>query len=371
MFSIRPLETGDIPALPAIHLASFPGGEDPETVRRGYQTLVPELVERQRLEAEHRAPSLVAEQEGVVVGFVLVDGRQVEFVDSMLWLATTSHLAVSKEARGGLAAIRLLREVMAGPQDLTYVNQSNPAARQVLRAAGFQQFPAYSLRWDRMLRPATSLASRIGRRLGLPISTVVDRSGRIETQLPPRVLQRWTPPLPEPSNHLSFGDLTIETVASVGPLLVADADLRPPFGNPAIVKAIWDRLDNDRPRTSKLRLSVRTHRGDVVGWFIVDIEPEGKAEVLQMVVRPEHQRPALVDLLHELRERGVVTVGGELPMSLIYDLEELGCAITSANSTTSVHSTRTGILEAFANGRVLLSHLEGEFLVNPPASADR
>ena len=108
--------------------------------------------------------------------------------------------------------------------------------------------------------------------------------------------------------------------------------------------------------------------GDLVGWYFADITSDGYADVFQLAARPEHRRAAMITLLHDLDDRGVVDVSGDAPLELLFDLEGLGCQLTTNRATTAVHTSDPGILAAFRANRVWLSALEGEYLLNPPAA---
>ena len=371
MGGVRPLETKDLPKLTDVHFAAFGDyGPTREEVDRGYQVKLPELLLADPDNA-HASPSLVFEQDGDVVGFVLVNCRPVLFRGERLWCATTSHLGVLPDARASLAGIHLLRAATEGPQDLTYVDRSNAAGRQALKAAGFEQIPADSLRWEKMLRPGADLSRRVGNRLGRGAGLLAKVTERVETAGPDAVRKRTIADLPPLPKTLASEPLTIDTVMSAAPGFLVGVELHPDFSERDRLERQWDLLAKARANSTIVSRSVTNRKGDVVGWYIVDINHLGDADVVQLLATPAQQRAVMLAMLHELREREVVRVEGDLPLSMLYDAEMLGCRPTAADATTSVKTANTDVLEAFRRGAVWLSALEGEFLMDPPAAVPR
>lgn len=368
MGGVRPLSNDDLPRLAEIHLAAFGHvGNTPAEVERGYVDLLPSVF-LDHSDTDHASPSLVFEHEGAVVGFVLVTSRQVRHGDDRIWLASTSHLAVDPEARASLAAIHLMRAITEGPQDLTYVDRSNEASRATLQAAGFVPMPNYSLQWKRMLRPGVSASRRLADRFGGRADFLVGLGRRAESAMPDSLRTRAVPDLPQRPPTLSSVPLTIDHVVTAGPRLMERYELRPLFNDSAVIEREWDLHARARPNSLVARTALVSRRGDVVGWYIADIDADGVAQVLQFVARPEHQRAVFVSMLHDLDEREVDEAIGDLPMSLLYDVEGTGCRLSSDLATTSVHASDDRLIELFRHNRAWLSAIEGEFLLNPPAA---
>ncbi len=371
MGGVRPLESDDLPRLVEVHLATFGHvGNTRDEIERGYIDKLPSVF-LEHSDADHASPSLVFEHEGSVVGFVLVVSRQVRFGDERIWLASTSHLAVDPSARSSLAAIHLMRAITEGPQDLTYVDRSNAASRATLQAAGFEPMPNYSLRWRRVLRPAVSASQRLAGRLGGRAEFLVGLGRRADASLPERIRSRTVAELPKRPPTLSSVPLTIDHVVTAGPALMSGYDLHPIFGDASVVEREWNLHALARPNSLVNRTAVVSRRGDVVGWYIDEIEDDGWARVLQFVARPEHRQAVFVSMLHDLDEREAVDVVGDLPLDLLYDAEVAGCRLSSDTATTSVHASDDRLLEVFRRNRAWLSAIEGEFLLNPPAAVRR
>ena len=368
MGGVRPLTPDDHARLAELHLAAFGHfGNTPEEIEQGYLTKI-DAVMPDVVADGVASPALGFEHDGEVVGFVLVSSRPVQFRDRRVWLATTSHLAVDPAARSSLAAVHLMRAVVDGPQDLTYVDRSNGASRLTMRAAGFEAMPNYSLRWKRSLRPAVAFSQRVGGRVGRGADLVESIGRRVERLLPGAVKHRMAAELPDRPPAVTTGPLTIDDVVECGSVLMSAYDLHPIFDDRSVVEREWDHLARARPNSVIVQQAFRSRRGDLVGWYFADIANDGYADVFQFVARPEHRHAALIAMLHDLNGHGVVDLSGDAPLDLLFDLEGLGCELTTDLATTSVHSSDPEILDAFRANRVWLSALEGEYLLNPPAA---
>ncbi len=371
MGGVRPLESKDLVQLTDIHFATFGDyGPTREQVDRGYQVKLPELI-LDNPDSAHASPSLVFEQDGKVVGFVLVACRAVQFRGERLWSATTSHLGVLPDARASLAGIHLLRAAGDGPQDLTYVDRSNAAGRQALKAAGFEQIPSYSLRWEKMLRPGAHVGRRLGDRFARGAGLLSKVAEQVEASGPGAVRKRAIAELPPLPKTIASEPLTIDVVAAAAPGFLDGIDLHPDFSDRDRLERHWDLLAKARVNSVIVSQAITNRKGDVVGWYVVDINDYGDADVVQFLATPAQQRTVLLALLHDLRERGVVRVEGDLPLSMLYDAEMLGCRPTALDAATSVKTSNPDVLDAFHRGAVWMSALEGEYLMDPPAAVPR
>ncbi len=363
MGGVRELNIDDGPALAQLHLEVFGrGGATEDQVRQAYSPpLLSMILDHQY--ADHAAPSMVFEDQGDVVGFVLNICRPVMLDGERIWVATTSHLAVRDGSRSSLAGIHLLRAITDGPQDATYIDRSNSSGRKAAEAAGFVPFPAYSLRWTRRMQPAAELSKRLARKAGAPSLRRIEPL--VDTVMPALVRNRLSPELPERPAGLTSRELTIENVVEVGSSLLWSADLHPVFDDGVHLKHEWDLLERTYPNCDLLRRGLFSKRGDLVAWYIVLLRTDDRAEVVQFVANKAVQRMAFIHLLHDIADTEHISAAGRLPPNLFYDVEGLGCVVTTNSATVAVHAKNPRVLETFRQGRSWLTSMEGETLINP------
>ncbi len=370
MGEVRAVREADLEQMAQVHLnAQGHIGNTVDEVVRGYTVKVPELILNHRYSA-HASPSLVFEQDGDVHGFVLVGCQPVVFSGERLWSASTSHLMVDPNARSSLAAVHLLRAVIEGPQDLVFVDRSNTAGRVALQAAGFEQLPASSLRWRKVLQRGTARSQQLASRTRISISRATDVAQQGE-RLAGRLLRRSLhAELPESPRGISIEELTTEHVADNLSNMLTAADLHPDFSDIGHLEHTWRLIERSRPNSSIIAHAVLNPRGRTLGWYIMDINEFGHAEVVQMMAVDAHRRTVLLQALTQAQINNAVIVEGRLPLDLIYPASDLGCTVTSSEAT-SIHTSKPKLLDCFQQGRALLSPLEGEFLINPVSAVPR
>ncbi len=368
---VRPLEPADLPALAELHVEVYGTfTATPEVIRRGYVERWPAL-SADSAGSDAVSPSLVFELDGAIVGYVLVGRQPAVFRDERIWVASTSHLTVHPDARASLAAIHLMRAIAAGPQDLTYIDRSNETGRQALRAAGFEQVPAYSLRWEKQLRPGRRFARRLALRLPRGSDAVIGAVARSEDSLPNVLRRRALAELPPAPEVLQTESLTIDHVVVAGPRLLERFELHSDVSDRETIAAQWRLLEAARPQSRFVRRALVSRRGDVVGWYIVDIDDIGFAEVIEFASLPQQHRAAKLVMLHDLMEHDVVITQGNLHPENLYDTDSLGGTVITEHATTSVSARDDALLEAFRRNRASLNAVEGEFLIDPTAAVER
>src|SRR5260221_649660 len=105
--------------------------------------------------ADPSLPSWVARDRERGVGFVGVMPRPMRHRGKPGRAAVLAQLMIEpQDKRYGLAAARLLRAALAGPQELTLSDGANDASRRMWEACGGSTLTLYGLQWHRLLRPA-------------------------------------------------------------------------------------------------------------------------------------------------------------------------------------------------------------------------
>lgn len=371
MKGIRELVEDDLEALAPLYLSFHEDDSRSEReLREAYAFNVPKMF-LEPLPGTKSSPSLVYEENGHVEGMIGVAARPFLFGDRRVWGAVTTLLIVSAEASRSLAGVRLVQSALAGPQDFTFVDQSNSAGRQTLRAAGAETIAPYSLRWAKTLRPGAVKATRIAERR-LP-ARLRARSARVteavldtEHQLPSSIKRRIVTELPDRPKGAHVTELTRDDVVQFGPGLLSRFELRPDVGDADFVRSQWDLLELGRSPQRTAKAAVRSDRGKLLGWYIVHVPSNGEAEVVQFVARPESRSRVLTFLLRDAMERGALVVRGDAVPDLLFDLSDLGCTFRIHLSAFSAHSgTDDGLVEAFRRSAAFVSGMEGETLINP------
>src|SRR5439155_8853483 len=119
-------------------------------------------------------PSLVYEHDdGRVLGFLGVVPRRMWLGDRPVRAAVGSQFIVEPSRRSTLAAVKLLKAFLSGPQDLPIADEANDVSRKLWERLGGAAALLYSMYWLRPLRPSRFVMHRLGRR---GVSTAVARA---------------------------------------------------------------------------------------------------------------------------------------------------------------------------------------------------
>src|SRR5918992_847151 len=160
MAEMRPLERDDLHAVAALLRANLT--ETPEEqIRRDITGFMDDPW------ADPELPSLVAVQDGEIIGFVGAQVRRFRFEDRVLRAVCPSHLTVAAGKRGGAAGALLLRKFLTSGQDFTFSDTANDEVARIWQALGGRLDHARAFDWMLVLRPlrwAGSLAATAGRR---------------------------------------------------------------------------------------------------------------------------------------------------------------------------------------------------------------
>src|ERR1041385_8203573 len=257
-----------------------------------------------------------------------------------------------------LVASRLLRRVLAGPQQLLYSDIANDAGRRIFEALGGCTIMLYSLKWQRPLRPARHAIAWLGARgapgavTGLlrPIGSALDS-----------VLKRGGPTeVAAIADGYVIEDLPLDVLAQRLPDLVGNRPLHPEYDErwlDWIVRVAQQTM----PHAVLRRRLVRDAAQRPAGWFLYFLEPGASAEVLQLVARKDAYAAVFDALLADARDAGATMLSGRLEPSMVQEMSARHCVFRQADHWTLVQTNDPEILGTIAAGRGFLSRLEGEW----------
>ena len=133
---IRSFKTEDIPQVADLHRRVFGVAEQtsPELLD-AYRTYFTEVLLNHPWRQEAANSLVYQEKTGRITGFLAVMPRRMIFNGRAIEARITSQFAVDPEYRG-CVGLRLLSEVLAGPQDLTIADESNADSRILWEGLG-------------------------------------------------------------------------------------------------------------------------------------------------------------------------------------------------------------------------------------------
>jgi hypothetical protein len=303
--------------------------------------------------ADPDTPSLVATEDGRVVGWIAAAARRLRFGDREIRGVCCSHLVVDPASRSSAAGALLLSRLLSGPQELTWSDSANDPVLRMWRVYGGHIDHSRACDWMLVLRPLRWLGG---------IAAALPRRGAASRELVPVAA-------------FPFQALGARRGAdSNGGADVAGEDV-----GPAEIAENWSALtakrrislDYDKAFLDQLfmliagrngPLTVRLVRrgGTPIGLYVCIPGRGGGLRVLHLSGR-EREIPAVMDeLVEHARAQGVRFLFGRLEPHLDAPVRERLAAIGLARRPI-VHSRDPELLAALQTDAALLTRLDSEW----------
>lgn len=364
MTEIRPLERGDIPAVARLFALEWRGSEgasDPELERFFESTLLDYPW------ADPELPSLLAVDGDTVVGMIGSNVRRVVFDGRPLRMVCSAHLVSHPHARTRAIGARLMKALLAGPQDVTITDGATDEVRRMWETFGGASVGLGALSFVRLFRPA-SLATdlvlgRRSRRLAgnplrfLPAS--VDGVAR-------RAARRRLVPLPA---DCTSSALTPEALVEHAGRVTAGLRFHAAYDIPYLTW-LFDELARVEARGTLWSEGVPRGRlwaelveagGTVAGWYVCHLRDAGFCRVLQFAAAPRGADVVFAQLSSRAEALGAAALYGRLEPTLVAPATESGSVLRPSDGRLLVHARDTELLTALRAGDALLTRLDGEW----------
>jgi hypothetical protein len=349
---LRGLEPQDVPSIARLHARTFRG---PRPVAELEHYLADVFFGHPW--RDERLTSLVFERsDGRIVGSVGVMPRPMWLGEEPILAAVCHNLMVDPEGERPLAAVRLLRAVLSGPQDLV-LTDSNAATREFWERGGGQSLPPRHRRWMRVLRPAALAVQRaehwgVSARLAAVARPLCRTPDWLARHLPgsPLRLRREI--------HASEPIEVDELLALAGRFAEGRA-LRPRYDRRSLT-SLLDLLRRTRRPQSLRSRAIRGEGGRLDGWFVYFARPHGISRVLQMEAPPPLRHSLVESLLQDAWQVGSAAVSGVVLPGWEEILRKASCTIGESGHWVMLHSLRSEVVRAARSGDLYLSPLDGE-----------
>jgi hypothetical protein len=348
MASIRPFERDDLPAVAALMGKRFAGWT------QGEPFLAETLLDYPWADPE--LPSYVAVDEaGEVLGFIGVQVRRVRLDERSLRGVVSSHLVVLEESRAGFAGALLLRQVLTGPQDLTWTDSATDRVLRLWRSLGGHMNYARCYGWMFVLKPIRWL----GAVAGAGIRRRVVESGLVPVgALPvqaagPRLVRMAFPDLPS-----DVDSERATTTSIVEQLPIVNRDMR--------LQVEYDQEYLDRhlrlveQTSGPLVCRIVRRRGSPVGCYVYARMPGGLSRVLHLAALAAETDAVLGELIEHARGDGTAVLAGRAEPHLHEPLRRR-LAVLGSTGRTLIHTRDPEVGSVLNTGASLLTHLDGEW----------
>lgn len=299
-------------------------------------------------------------EDGTVSGFLGVLSVEMEFEGRRLLAANCGTFVSDDRDSDPFAGARLLREVLSGPQDLSFSETSNDISTEMWRTARATVLAPYSLEWLRILKPAAfaleAAATRFSPvRLARPVARLADAIVARGGSKP--AWSHYTP-------LAGKADALVDTPATDGEVidacrqLVERFPLRPSWSGP-VLEEMLRHAARKALHGARVQHVVRNRAGKVIGLYLYYGDPGGIGRVVQIMAAEGLESVVIDCLLRNAHARGLVAIRGRTQPALLQAMIGKKCAFLHASSTV-VHSRDPALLDAMTSGRVFLNGLAGE-----------
>lgn len=344
---IRPFTRDDVPSVVALVRAHMEGWSLDERALVGLMLDHPW--------ADEELTSLVAAEDGELVGFVGVQARRMSLDGHPIRGVCCTHAVVAPDRRGGAAGALLLSRVLKGPQDVTWADSATDPVARVYGIFGGHADHVRACDWMLVLRPvrwargivaAAVRREAVSRRNHVPVGALpVHAAGK-------RLLSRAFPPV---DAGLSGEDASAATIAQH----IAEINAR---------RRIW--VDYDEDQLSHLFRLVEIFRGPLVhrivrrdgrpvGWYAYLLRRGGASRVLHLTALEQDVDGVLGELLAHARAHGAAVVTGRAEPHLQAALTERFAVLGYARQPV-IRAKDPELAAVLATSSALLTRLDGE-----------
>jgi predicted ATP-grasp superfamily ATP-dependent carboligase len=351
---IRPLERADLPAVAGLY---------EYVARSGSRVAPPGVVDYfERFFFDHpwadpEIPALVYEDaDGRIAGFIGSHVRRFRFDGRPIRVGCSGQLVTEPTIRNRAAGAFLMREYLAGPQDVTITDTASETVRRIWEKLGGGTLHTRCVGWVRVFKPwqfGTEYVTRQGKvrvpsRVTAPLAAGLDA---VSGLIPALRTER-----PQASGEELTAAALVEHLPAVtrGLRLVPDYDVE-------FLSWLFREMAAVSSHGRLVGSLVRNARGEVAGWYVYYLREGGISHVMHLAAAPRQEDDVLEHLFDDARRRGAAALQGRLEPALLEPLSRHRCLLHPSGYLALIHSRSPEIEHAIVMGHGLLTRMEGEW----------
>jgi hypothetical protein len=310
-------------------------------------------------------PSLVYEgKNGRIVGFLGVIERKMLVCGEPIRVAYGGNFVVDPEARSPLAGLHLLRDYMAGNQDLSMTDSATDVSRHLLERVGFRTIIPLSISWARPLRPAHYAVHVMSSFTGSLLSAGLKVAAKPFCSVADSVAARVSfSPFRRSESRLLGTDLDVDMLLRCLTEFGAGYSLCPQYDIPSL-SCLLAFMEKMHPRTELRKIVLRDDSQRIVGWYIYYLTKGAVGQVVQIGGQRQRTMEILDHMFHDAWLKGAVGIHGVVQSHMMGDFWEKSCFFTCRGGWTVAHSRRLKLLDVLTLENIFLSRLDGEWCMN-------
>lgn len=349
----------DVPAVADLHNRVFFRTTEPSSA--GLRTYYRDMFFRNPW-VEEKLPSLVYRANGKIMGFLGCVTRPMEVEGRPIRVAVLHRLMVAPDVDSPLAAMRLVQEVLAGPQDLTLADGTNDSGRTILEWCGASMAHAYSLNWWRALRPTafalemlvkkhtpTSLAGA-----ARPAAKLIDAVLCSANASPFRIAR------PATKEVAIRGDLVLRGLEEFS----RSHSLRPTYDLRSL-EWLLDALARNKHRGQFDGIGILSPDDTFIGLSLFYTNTARVVEVMLLAARDDSRDAVLRHLIYSTSRRGGIALTGRLEPRFLRSFADHHC-LMKCRDWAFVHAKDPELMRIVDRGDAFISSLEGELWLRSP-----
>ncbi|MFE0018215.1 hypothetical protein ACFWXH_25455 [Mesorhizobium sp. NPDC059054] len=356
MPEIRPVTAQDLPAVAALFQRLLrSNGVDPRALADYLKTLF--------LEGPNYDPELASKvhvrDDGTVSGFFGIFPLAMEHAGRTLRAAVCGTFMVDARKDDPFAGARLLRDVLSGPQDLSFTETSNDLSTALWQKVNGHILPDYSLEWLRILRPVSFVADSVAKRV--PGARLLTPLLRPFDALAQRAKSDWYGYVPEVSRADAFtdGDVSEDEAAEIIPTFLRQFALRPQWDAERLRYMLAEARRKVIHGERVLRVVRARSNGAPIGLFLYYGDRGRLGRVVQVLSLPGREGLVIDRMMRHADSRNMPALRGRTQPALLGAMMGRKIAFVHAASTI-VHSRDPKLIEAFTSGQAFVNGLAGE-----------
>jgi hypothetical protein len=292
------------------------------------------------------------ESDGRISGFLGVVPRQMSFGGKLIRVAVGQHLMVD---RSTLASVQLFKTFLSGPQDLSFTDMGVDVSRTIWERLGGITIYHDSIYWRRTFHPL-SFASSILRKN----KTIQQKKPGILASIGDMIIASlpFNPLHPKkPSGYLK--DLTEDEFLNSIPRFTSLRKLHPVY-NYKSVTWLFNILHKEKRFGAFQKKAVYDDDNQLLGWFLFNLRPNGRSEVIQIAADKRTIKNVLAHLYWAAWEGKTIELSGRLDPHFMKEFSDRLNLFIPGRNWMSVHSQNPEIVKAVLSGDAFLTRLEGD-----------
>ncbi len=355
MNEISPFEIADIPGVADLFMRVFRSSREPAP--ESLKAYIGELYFDNPWNDDRIRSFVNRAADGRISGFIGAMPRKMVYRDREITVVVAGNHMVDRESPVPFVGSNLLKRLLGGPQDLTITDSANETSRRLWERMSAAALLNYSLRWLRILRPATYPLSLVGRFSASPVLRALlspavaagDRLGRLYFSAPDFAA----------ADLLESRPVTPELIATGIQAMSGTALLRPCYDERG---AGWLlAMAKRKEQYGKLNARALYSSGSLIGWYLYYARRGDTAHVLQLAARPDTIAGVMNHLFAGAFREGCAAVSGTVDPRLLREYHVQKCIMLLRDMYTMTHSANPDVLGPLLTGHAYFTRLDGEW----------